>query len=146
MPIACDPNATWTYVLKNDRGLPAERQARFTLRFLTRRQKKEYLDGVGTAGDAELRKAGGEEVITRLYARLAVGVAGWTNLHGRDGADVPFDAARISVLDDILTDRELWELYLAAGYEIDEEDRKNSDGRPNASPEGSAAQGPAPAA
>jgi hypothetical protein len=95
----------------------------------------------------------GQNVITDLYAKLGQVLAGWRNLvyppgAGPDlaGKPVPYDPARLDVLDDVLLDAELWQLYWAGASEIDEDDRKNSASPPSSPAAKSARAGDAPSA
>jgi hypothetical protein len=65
---------------------------------------------------------------------------GWEGLVDRAGAPVPFDAGHLEVLDEVLTEKELWELYWAGGSDLDEADRAFFESRPSSSPAASASQ------
>jgi hypothetical protein len=125
MPISCDPNARFSFTLKRDRGKPDA--PRFFFRYLTVRQKRAYY-AVGEAARAAETLG-----IDRVYEQLGMTLSGWEKLAGPDGAAVPFNAGNLKLLDDILTEGELWELCIAGSSELDEADRKNSDSPPSSS-------------
>jgi hypothetical protein len=144
MPVACDTNARRKYILKSDRKarkVSKDQMPKFIFRYLTRRQKMEYLK-LGNESDAVTRKRTPEDVMAEFYQCLGKVLTGWENLTGPDALAVPYDAANIQVLDDVLTDNELWELYWAGGEEIDEADLNFFDSPPS-SPAGTSAS-PAP--
>jgi hypothetical protein len=139
MPIACDPNATYEFVLQCDQEKP-EPRATFLFRHLIMRQKRAYRK-LGQRKDNELRDLGADQVIEKLYECLAQVLVGWRDLKDAAGAAVSFPAAEAlqSLLDSCLTEGELWELYWAAIHELSESDRKNFESRPSTASAGSAA-------
>jgi hypothetical protein len=146
VPIACDPNATYEFVLKSDQEKP-EPRATFIFRHLVMRQKRIYRK-LEQRKDNELRDLGADQVIEKLYECLAQVLVGWRDLKDAAGAAVAFPSAEAkspkpealqSLLDDLLTEGELWELYWAAIHELSESDRKNFESLLNTASAGSAA-------
>jgi hypothetical protein len=135
MPIAFDPQARRRYVLRCDRKLPAAQRPTFIFRYLTRRAKLALptvpAEG-GIAPEAELE---------RLYERLKATLTGWENLRqpaNDEHSEIAFDPEHLDVLEYVLTERELWELYHAAGSDVDEQDVGFFDSPQSSPPGGSA--------
>ncbi len=144
-PIACDPLAVRRFVLRADRAKP-EPRPRFFLKTLTRRQKMNLV-GSKELNEATIRQLGSDETFRIIYQVLAAVLTGWEHLTRPD--DVPVDypleatdpanlAVALSVLDTVLTEREIWELYFAAVGDLDKDDLKNF-GLPSSGPPGTAA-------
>jgi hypothetical protein len=108
MPIGIDSDQTVDYVLRSDRGKPAERQPKFLLRFITPRQERRIQSMLESSGDEKL--AGGERA--KLIEAARIGVSGWFGLVDEAGAAIAFDAT-LSPLDDLLSTYELLELAMA---------------------------------
>jgi hypothetical protein len=135
VPIAFDPNATRHYVLRADRTpQSAIRNPQFLFRYQTRRAKAAYLS---LGADPSVAAV---EVAT-VYERLGRVLVGWKGLVDAAGVAIEFDAARLQeLLDGVLTDMELWELYSAGASDLDEADRKNFDLQSSSAPDSSASQ------
>lgn len=144
MPVTCDPNARRRYVLKGDRKLPAERRAVFVFRFLTRREKRAFwADPVMPKDGPKLTE---EQLDERLRDRIDRVLTGWENLRGPNGTAVVCTPDWTLAELDFLTDREVWELYSAAGSDVELDDLDFFASPPSASPGGSASPPPAGAA
>jgi hypothetical protein len=148
MPLASDPNARRNYVLKADRKSLAAARAldpaapdnapRFIYRYLTRRQKQAYLD-LDRQDDAEIQGRDPEQTIALLYTRLGEILTGWRGLVDRQGQPVLYDGSKLpELLDDLLTEKELWELYYVGANEMEEADLDFFASRPNMPPDVSA--------
>ncbi|HUT58862.1 MAG TPA: hypothetical protein VNA25_13530 [Phycisphaerae bacterium] len=143
MPIACDPDAKRIYVLKCDRARSLQATPRFFMRYLTRRQKSRYRK---FGDELETSKLTADQMAEGLYKHVGEVLVGWENLHRPDGADVPYAADRLTDLDDVLTDRELWELYFAGMTELDGADLGFSGSQSSSSTGESASPADAPSA
>jgi hypothetical protein len=102
MPISANPDATAPYWLAADEGIPEETRPTFVCRFMTRREHQRVADLAKQAFETKDDAA----CYDLLIQALSVGVVGWRNIKGRDGADVPFD---LSSIDAVLTNAEIWE-------------------------------------
>jgi hypothetical protein len=94
MPLSSDPNATFPYILKTDRGKPDP--VRFNCRFMTRSERRKML----RLAEEAFKETDDAKTFTLLMAAIRVCVTGWT-------AGKPFTD---EVLSDDLSDLELWEL------------------------------------
>jgi len=92
MPIALDPQATFDYVLEDDRKLPKEEQTVFTLRGLTVSEEARVADTMISSipGQEELAFRSGTHQLTVLRQ----GLRGWSNFNSPEGEEVPFDKSR----------------------------------------------------
>lgn len=134
--IAMDPELTFPVTLAGAAGKPEAERPVFVCHHPTQRE---------TARMSRLAKEADEEKEPEKSGELlaqAIGVVlvGWRNVRDRKRAEVAFDAGR---LPDLLTGRELWELYfaIATAAALSEEDLKKS-----GSPSPSATAGSAGAA
>jgi len=142
MPIAIVPNQTWSYVCRQDRELPTDKQTVFKLRALTKRERHAFLNLTSsreiTPDDTLLRR--GVEGDARC-AVVRAGLVGWDNFCDADGKPVKFAltdekllvlGTSRSVLTDecleALTDLVEAELYgeILSGSNLNHDDRKNS--------------------
>ncbi len=86
MPIAVDPGKTFDYVLECDRTLPAEEQTVFEIKVLSARELADIEDKATKFVDGGLEFRTGSQVLKILE----LGVKGWKNFRGRDGAEISF--------------------------------------------------------
>jgi hypothetical protein len=134
MPICCDPNETFTIVLKSDQNKPVEQQPRFIFHYLTGRQWKECDRINEDAGKCKTNAEGYDMVISGVK----LGLKGWENLTNRDGEAIQYDPAN---LDLVLTISEAWELLfgLLGNTRLQQEDKKKLDSQSDLHTESSAA-------
>jgi hypothetical protein len=131
MPLCCDPQARYPYVLRGDRQSakkPADQQPRFFLRYLTVRQWRKYC-ALGDQSAEDLRTMPAGVLADRLLGLLALVVASWEGLRRPDGSEVaPPVGGALNALEEVLSITEVWELYYAGQRqsELTEDDRKNS--------------------
>ena len=104
MPIAIDPNETYSYVISTDRALPPETQPTLVFHFPTGRQQIQIADLFDRADNATSTK----ESLTLRFEAVRVILAGWHNFTDREGNAVEYDPAR---LEDVLSDNDLTELH-----------------------------------
>ena len=152
MPIAFDPSARRSYILRSDRGKPASDRPVFMFRYMTRSEKRSYLELGNEPADVTAAR-GVDETMTLLYQRLAEVLAGWEGLRNRKGQDIVYVPAsegesqrqaseRIAAVEDALIDKEIWELYWAGASEVDEADLRFFESRPSTPPATSASPDP----
>jgi len=120
MPIALTPNKKWDYVLREDRGLPPDKQTIFKLKALSSEeffaiQNIQYTNGFGTANQSV----------------LIIGLVGWENFLDNQGQAVPFnleDGACAQENLDRLTPAIMMELIgaIRKRNELSEDEIKNS--------------------
>ena len=139
MPLALDPNETIPFSFDSDAHQPPESRPTFELKFLTVRERMKIGKLINRAAEEKEDDAANAAV----NEILAIGVVGWRNITGRDGAAVPFDLAAV---DDLLTVTEKWRLALATISKTRlAESEKNSLGLPAASAPASHASDALPA-
>ena len=92
MPIALDPQATFDYVLEDDRKLPEEERTAFVLRGITVAEEARVADTMISSipGQEELSFRSGTHQLTVLRS----GLRGWRNFKSADGAEIEFEKAR----------------------------------------------------
>jgi hypothetical protein len=127
MPIASDPHARRTYILRSDRKKITDAASiaaapTFFFRYLTRREKTAYLQ-LNSMTDEQLKALGADGLIDALYESLGTVLCGWNGLSTVFGCSVPYCPEKMESLDVVLTEGELWELYHAGASEISLEDR-----------------------
>lgn len=89
MVIALTPRTRHPYVLRRERGLPAEQRTTFFLRTLTIEERAALMD-VSSSYDQEertIRVPAGTQALSTVRA----GLLGWQNLKDEKGADVTFE-------------------------------------------------------
>lgn len=125
MPIACDPEAAVPYSLPHDKDKPADVRPTFLVRALSRRGRRRTLEAV----EAARREPDDAKCFAMVVDTIRPNLVGWRNMPH------PFDAAKLDdLLDEMLTEQELWDLAWGSPYagEIAEDDRKNSEGQSRA--------------
>ena len=133
MPLALRPNEIFSLVLRSDQD-DAKREGprpRFLFRHQTGREQLELADRL----DAIEKLKTAREAIEGFFGLLRGVLVGWEHLRDADGAEIPFDAAK---LEDVLTYREAQQLVYRVWGGLDEDDRKNSASPSATAPAGSA--------
>ena len=105
MPIALDAAELAEYVLPFDRD--KSNPPTFLFSHLTRRQHREVAALMEQARQAE----DDEPFEAALDKAIRIGLRGWKNLRGADGAEIPYSP---DALDDVLTPSE--KIEMATGY------------------------------
>jgi hypothetical protein len=120
MPLALDPDETFSLVLKTDESKPVDSRPAFLFRFLTARKFREVQRLRQEASDEK----NNEKCASLIRDALVAGLNGWKNM-----ADIAYTP---DAIDDVLTIVEKWELlnrYLAE--QVDAEQSKNFSGSPS---------------
>ena len=104
--LAMDPNNTFEIFLECDKEKPKAERPCFVYHYLTGRQWLKVAEVQEKLTEHESMAA----LVDSVYGGCRVGLVGWKNLNGPDGAEIPFDA---NMLEDILTLKEAQELVLA---------------------------------
>ena len=131
MPLALEPNATYDVVLSIDADKPEDRRPTFVFRYLSSRKWKE----LARLTDKFEKDDSGEAAIDAVFDVIRMVLAGWRNMIGPDGKEIPYNPAE---LDDMVTPAEAMELMMAAEGQVPNvEDKKklesqsqSSTGRP----------------
>jgi len=103
MPVALDPNETYSYVICTDRLKAVERRPTLIFHFPTGRDQKK----IALLFDESDKAETAEEMIELRCDAVRVILAGWKNFTGRDGNDIPYNP---EMLDAVLSDNDLTEL------------------------------------
>ena len=96
MAIALDPNRTFDYVLKCDRGLPREQQSVFHIRPLSALEMR-HLKNAALTIDQVTQQAHSYLGDLR-YLALRAGLVGWSNFKRADGTEAVFERTRQNLL------------------------------------------------
>jgi len=117
MPIACDPERRVAFSLTLDKAEQGESAPIFYARFITCRQRMRMVELNREAIDADSDADGQAKVLEALSIILT----GWEKLVDQDNRPVPFEMDRLL---DVLTDIELWELFMASMAAVRMEERE----------------------
>lgn len=104
MPVGLDTSEHAPVSLRSDADKPEDVRPVFLFHYLTRRERR----AVFAALD-EIRNPD-SDVEALLDKALRIGLVGWRNMRGRDGAEIPFSP---DAVDDVLTAAEKFELAFA---------------------------------
>jgi hypothetical protein len=97
MPLSLDPDRTAAYSLASDTDKPEATRPAFICRFMTRRQHQKHREIMERAAS----ESDDSRVFALIMEAIGIGVIDWRNF------DKPFSRETI---EDVLSDRELWEL------------------------------------
>jgi hypothetical protein len=104
MPVALDPNETYSYVMSTDRLKPEAERPTLIFYFPTGRETRQ----IALAFDDAMAKSRSvDEWMDMRFDALRPILAGWKNFRDRKGNPVPFDR---DMLDTVLSDTDLTEL------------------------------------
>jgi len=120
VPLALDPAETVDVVLDLDSEKPEPRPT-FLARYLTTREHLRLIATSKAGADATTF----DDTNRALNQCLTIQLAGWKNIRGLDGKQIPFSS---DAFDDVLTVAEKWELLYAAMAKVRlaESDKKKS--------------------
>jgi len=118
MAMVLRPGQIFEAAMTADENLPAEQQAKFSLRAGSGREQLELAD--------ELAQVGQDDVAKRIrvaFAAIRRHLVGWKNVRDADGRPVPFDADKI---EDVLSWQQAAELAYEVVYGLSADDLGNS--------------------
>jgi len=138
MPLMCDPESTFDYVLETDRQKPKEHRPVFVITYLSGRKWKE----IARLNDDFDESDDSCAMLDMAYKMLKVGLVNWKNLTGPKGEVIPFD---LDKLEDILTMNETIELMRAItsqGVTVDDKKKLESQSGSNTEQSAQVVQAP----
>lgn len=122
MPLVCEPNATFDYVLECDRDKPLESRPTFVFRYLNCRKWRELAAISDSLGSGK----SGPEVMDICLKVITEIITDWRNITDANGQELPYNPDNLA---DILTMSEVQEMMLAGitQQSVSDEDKKKSE-------------------
>jgi hypothetical protein len=118
MPIVCDTDNQYEYVLHSDRAKPKEEQPVFYFRYLSCREWREAIRLHDKYRACEVL----DEEIELALQLIGTGLIGWKNIKDKKGIAVPYAIENVLDIVSILEKAELIQAVL--NQSIDNEDKK----------------------
>jgi hypothetical protein len=121
MSLACEPNATYEYVLRSDKDKPVEKQPAFIFSYVSARRWKE-LCGIYAEFD---KSKTGKEGIDKAIEFIHLTLVGWKNIFSIEGVEIPFAPDKLADIVSMPEVMELREAVMAQG--VSAADKKKLD-------------------